>query len=86
VAAAKLRLVKLTALMKRTFAGRSLAIIFVSCADSVEFHFEVFTRKGDNESGEDKGPDMDRKGEKHESGTIALATAFSNPYEPSYDP
>ncbi|OKL57941.1 ATP-dependent RNA helicase dbp7 [Talaromyces atroroseus] len=48
VAAAKLRLVTLTALMKRTFARKGSvmkAIVFVSCADSVEFHFEVFTRK-----------------------------------------
>jgi ATP-dependent RNA helicase DDX31/DBP7 len=48
VAAAKLRLVTLTALMKRTFARKGSVmktIIFVSCADSVEFHFEVFTRK-----------------------------------------
>ncbi|KAL1967999.1 hypothetical protein VTN77DRAFT_2416 [Rasamsonia byssochlamydoides] len=48
VTAAKLRLVTLTALMKRTFARKGSvmkAIIFVSCADSVEFHFEVFTRK-----------------------------------------
>ncbi|KAN0067451.1 P-loop containing nucleoside triphosphate hydrolase protein [Elaphomyces granulatus] len=85
VAAAKLRLVTLTALMKRTFSRKGSvmkAIIFVSCADSVEFHFEVFTRKGDNESGEDKGRDLGRKGEKPECGTIALATAFSNPSNP----
>ncbi|KAL1987099.1 hypothetical protein VTN96DRAFT_4973 [Rasamsonia emersonii] len=47
VTAAKLRLVTLTALMKRTFMRKGSvmkAIIFVSCADSVEFHFEVFTR------------------------------------------
>ncbi|EED22966.1 ATP dependent RNA helicase (Dbp7), putative [Talaromyces stipitatus ATCC 10500] len=51
VAAAKLRLVTLTALMKRTFMRKGSvmkAIIFVSCADSVEFHFEVFTRKDDS--------------------------------------
>lgn len=48
VAASKLRLVTLTAMMKRTFARKGSVmkvIIFVSCADSVEFHFEVFTRK-----------------------------------------
>src|SRR5271155_2688953 len=47
IAASKLRLVTLTALLKRTFARKGSvmkAIIFVSCADSVEFHFEAFTR------------------------------------------
>lgn len=51
VAASKLRLVTLTALMKRTFMRKGSvmkAIIFVSCADSVEFHFELFTRKDEN--------------------------------------
>lgn len=51
IAASKLRLVTLTALMKRTFMRKGSvmkAIIFVSCADSVEFHFEVFTRKDEN--------------------------------------
>ena len=47
VVAAKLRLVTLTALLKRTFARKGSvmkAIVFVSCADSVDFHFEAFTR------------------------------------------
>ncbi|EXJ94273.1 hypothetical protein A1O1_02666 [Capronia coronata CBS 617.96] len=47
VVAAKLRLVTLTALLKRTFARKGSvmkAIVFVSCADSVEFHYKVFTR------------------------------------------
>ncbi|KAJ9249249.1 hypothetical protein DTO027B5_8224 [Paecilomyces variotii] len=124
VAAAKLRLVTLTALMKRTFARKGSvmkAIIFVSCADSVEFHFEVFTRKekeeikegNDHEADEEKDKEdehsdsdddddeeeeegegkTDKKGNKKESkqksdpkssphGTIAPATAFSNPSNP----
>ena len=44
---AKQRLVTLTALLKRTFARRDSvikAIVFLSCADSVDFHFEVFAR------------------------------------------
>ncbi|KAI5293339.1 ATP-dependent RNA helicase dbp7, partial [Ascosphaera atra] len=52
IVAAKLRLVALTALLKRTFARRGSvmkAIIFVSCADSVEFHFDVFTRQTEAE-------------------------------------
>ena len=45
---AKQRLVTLAALLRRTFACKSSsvqkAIVFVSCADSVEFLFEVFAR------------------------------------------
>ncbi|KAL9610303.1 MAG: hypothetical protein Q9167_004995 [Letrouitia subvulpina] len=44
----KQRLVTLAALLKRTFARRGSvmkAIVFLSCADSVDFHFEVFARK-----------------------------------------
>ena len=48
VAAAKLRLVTLTSLLKHTFARKGSvmkAIVFLSCADSVDFHFEAFSRK-----------------------------------------
>ncbi|KAI9679431.1 MAG: ATP-dependent RNA helicase dbp7 [Caeruleum heppii] len=44
---AKLRLVTLTAILKRAFARRGSvmkAIIFFSCADSVDFHFALFSR------------------------------------------
>ncbi|KAK4691075.1 hypothetical protein P7C71_g5847, partial [Lecanoromycetidae sp. Uapishka_2] len=44
----KQRLVTLAALLKRTFARKGSvmkAIVFLSCADSVDFHFEVFGRK-----------------------------------------
>ncbi|KAL6244244.1 ATP-dependent RNA helicase dbp7 [Rhinocladiella similis] len=53
VTAAKLRLVTLTALLKRTFARKGSvmkAIVFVSCADSVEFHYKVLTRASAEES------------------------------------
>lgn len=46
VVPAKLRLVTLAAFLRRTFARKgsvSKAIVFVSCADSVDFHFKVFT-------------------------------------------
>ncbi|GAD98187.1 ATP dependent RNA helicase (Dbp7), putative [Paecilomyces variotii No. 5] len=127
VAAAKLRLVTLTALMKRTFARKGSvmkAIIFVSCADSVEFHFEVFTRNDkkkleegkkdeagdqedededessddDDDDDDEDEDDEDEKEEEHKEtkkeskpkpdtkssphGTIAPATAFSNPSNP----
>ncbi len=48
VVPAKQRLVTLAALLRRTFARRGSvmkAIVFLSCADSVDFHFEVFARK-----------------------------------------
>ena len=44
---AKQRLVTLAALLKHTFARHGSvmkAIVFLSCADSVDFHFSVFTR------------------------------------------
>lgn len=95
VAAAKLRLVTLTALLKRTFARKGSvmkAIIFVSCADSVDFHFEVFSKKelGDAQEKEDDKDDDDDDGENTKEknnkssshGTIAPATAFSNPSNP----
>lgn len=47
VVPAKQRLVALAALLKRTFARKGSvmkAIVFLSCADSVDFHFEVFAR------------------------------------------
>lgn len=47
ICAAKLRLVTLTALLKRTFARKGSvmkAIVFFSCADSVDFHHKVLTR------------------------------------------
>jgi ATP-dependent RNA helicase DDX31/DBP7 len=47
VVPAKLRLVTLTAVLKRAFARRGSvmkAIVFISCADSVDFHFSLFSR------------------------------------------
>jgi len=47
VVPAKLRLVSLVALLKRSFARRGSVmkvIVFMSCADSVDFHFEVLSR------------------------------------------
>lgn len=47
VVPAKLRLVSLVALLKRSFARRGpvmKVIVFISCADSVDFHFEVLSR------------------------------------------
>jgi len=46
----KQRLVTLAALLKQTFVRKGSvmkAIVFLSCADSVDFHFEVFARKNE---------------------------------------
>ncbi|KAE8132645.1 P-loop containing nucleoside triphosphate hydrolase protein [Aspergillus pseudotamarii] len=92
--AAKLRLVTLTAYLKRTFMRKGSvmkAIVFVSCADSVDFHFEVFSRKKQyrDESEEEKEDNEDddednvkTKSEASPHGTIAPAVAFSNPSNP----
>lgn len=48
IAPAKQRLVALMALLRWTFARRGSvmkAIVFFSCADSVDFHFEIFGKK-----------------------------------------
>ncbi|KAB8228181.1 putative ATP-dependent RNA helicase [Aspergillus alliaceus] len=91
IVAAKLRLVTLTAYLKRTFMRKGSvmkAIVFVSCADSVDFHFEVFSRKNQyrEQSEEEKEDDNEdaakTKSEASPHRTIAPATAFSNPSNP----
>ncbi|KAB8273295.1 P-loop containing nucleoside triphosphate hydrolase protein [Aspergillus minisclerotigenes] len=94
IVAAKLRLVTLTAYLKRTFMRKGSvmkAIVFVSCADSVDFHFEVFSRKkqyrdeSEDEDEEKEDDDEDNSKTKSEAsphGTIAPAVAFSNPSNP----
>lgn len=92
IVAAKLRLVTLEAFMKRTFFRKGSvmkAIIFVSCADSVDFHFEVFTRNKqsrneESKSSDDESSDKEKKEYQPLSphGTIAPATAFSNESNP----
>ncbi|PYI20384.1 DEAD-domain-containing protein [Aspergillus violaceofuscus CBS 115571] len=103
IVAAKLRLVSLTAFLKRTFMRKGSvmkAIVFVSCADSVDFHYELFTRKlkeedeekkesedsddSDDSSSEDEESDNEKKPttKPNEHGTVARATAFSNPSNP----
>ncbi|KAH0563389.1 hypothetical protein GP486_002049 [Trichoglossum hirsutum] len=95
---AKLRLVALVAVLKRAFIRRGSvmkAIIFISCADSVDFHFQIFCRHAiDAENNAVSSAREDRAGEekrlpvskeeptddKHIGmSTIAPATAFSTP-------
>ena len=57
VVPAKLRLVVLAALLKREFARRGSvmrAIIFLSCANSVDFHFDVLTNQHSDGSSDGK--------------------------------
>lgn len=91
IVAAKLRLVSLTAYLKRTFIRKGAVmkvIVFVSCADSVDFHFEVFSRKhgerGEKANDENEGDnENEADGQKLDpNGTIGPATAFSNPSNP----
>ncbi|KAI1113408.1 DEAD/DEAH box helicase [Nemania sp. NC0429] len=59
VVPAKLRLVTLIALLKSSFARRGSvmkAIIFISCADSVDFHFELFRNTRHASSPEEASP------------------------------
>lgn len=80
VVPAKLRLVTLTAILKRRFARRGTvmkAIVFISCADSVDFHFALFSRPPPNPE-----KTMDKATQQIKSeltkDTVALATAFSS--------
>ncbi|KAJ5817900.1 hypothetical protein N7447_007908 [Penicillium robsamsonii] len=93
---AKLRLVSLTAYLKRTFMRKGSvmkAIVFMSCADVVDFHFELFSRNQDRDqqrkSDKEEKDGKDEKDEKDEEkeklsphGTIAPGRAFSTPMNP----
>jgi ATP-dependent RNA helicase DDX31/DBP7 len=62
---AKLRLVTLHAILKKSF-NRCLitakVIVFLSCADSVDFHFQVFARPGHDTTEEPRGQDITNSG------------------------
>lgn len=89
IVAPKLRLVALTAYLKRTFMRKGSvmkAIVFVSCADSVDFHYEVFTRKQPGSEDKDASDDEENTEKKKPltstHNTVAPATAFSNDSNP----
>ena len=82
---AKLRLVTLAALLKRTFYRKGSvmkAIVFMSCADSVDFHFNLFTRREEELSGKDEGSDLDEQkyktAEHQATRTQATSSIISN--------
>ena len=67
ISPAKQRLVTLTALLKRTFERKGSvmkAIVFLSCADSVDFHFELFAREQKVEAEEQGAPLKSKSAEK----------------------
>lgn len=83
VVPAKMRLVTLTAILKRAFARRGSvmkAIVFISCADSVDFHFSLFSRPLETSSeeaeSEVKAPEIVTT--ELTKDTIAHATSFSS--------
>ncbi|EHL01580.1 putative ATP-dependent RNA helicase dbp7 [Glarea lozoyensis 74030] len=81
VVPAKLRLVTLASILKRAFARRGSvmkAIVFISCADSVDFHFSMFSRPPPPAEGDTviERPELP-KGELTKD-TIAHGTTFSS--------
>ncbi|KAK4241983.1 P-loop containing nucleoside triphosphate hydrolase protein [Achaetomium macrosporum] len=82
---AKLRLVTLVALLKSTFARRGSvmkAIVFISCADSVDFHFELLK---DTKALEPPTPDSSptKASRKPETeSTVAPAAYITSPANP----
>jgi ATP-dependent RNA helicase DDX31/DBP7 len=79
---AKLRLVTLVALLKSMFARRGSimkAIIFISCADSVDFHFELLKL-----STELTSPATEKaKTATHTESTVAPASYITSPANPT---
>lgn len=88
VVPAKLRLVSLAAVLKRAFARKGSvmkAIVFISCADSVDFHFEVFARTNSSTSSTTDNPsdsDTETKAPPSER-TSAPTPTLSSPENPT---
>jgi ATP-dependent RNA helicase DDX31/DBP7 len=62
---AKLRLVSLVSHLRRTFVRKgavSKSLVFMSCADTVDFHFEVFTRMEATTDGTKPGAEVSKDG------------------------
>lgn len=87
VVPAKQRLVTLTAILKHTFARRGSvmkAIVFISCADSVDFHFALFSQKiGVAEESEKPAAELPEVTKTElTKDTIAYGPAFSSTTNP----
>ncbi|KAK3487510.1 P-loop containing nucleoside triphosphate hydrolase protein [Neurospora hispaniola] len=88
VTPAKLRLVTLIALLKSTFARKGSvmkAIIFISCADSVDYHFELLKSTTPRAEPEPKpeGEAPTTKPNIHIESTVAPATYITSPANPT---
>ncbi|KAG9235847.1 P-loop containing nucleoside triphosphate hydrolase protein [Amylocarpus encephaloides] len=84
---AKLRLVTLTAILKRAFSRRGSvmkAIVFISCSDSVDFHFSMFSRppEASPEDGESSTGLPELPTTELTKDTIAHGNAFSSKTNP----
>ena len=80
---AKLRLVTLIAFLKASFARRGSvmkAIIFISCADSVDFHFDVLKSTKIDEPPATEPP---LKGPTHTESTVARASYITSAANPT---
>ncbi|KAG0652780.1 ATP-dependent RNA helicase [Hyphodiscus hymeniophilus] len=81
VVPAKMRLVTLSAILKRAFARRGSvmkAIVFISCADSVDFHFSLFSRPLEASSADVPAEPLQISKTELTKDTIALGTGFSS--------
>ena len=81
--ATKLRLVTLSALLRKTFARKGSvmkAIVFMSCADSVDFHHKLLTRPGENSQAEAQ---TDQGEEEQNSAAPTLDAALADAMAPS---
>lgn len=83
---AKLRLVTLVALLKSTFARRGSvmkAIIFISCADSVDFHYELLKdTKGPELPTPESSPTKTEAASLHTASTVSPAAYITSPANP----
>lgn len=78
----KLRLVTLSAVLKNISHkrdGATRTIVFFSCSDSVNFHFEVFSRGGSPISRKRKESDEEKKGDDKEDEQKTESCASSAP-------
>ena len=83
---AKLRLVTLIALLKSTFARKGSvmkAIIFISCADSVDFHFDLLKAIPQAEEAADGPSSPSEKLPNLTASTVAPAAYVTSPANPS---
>ncbi len=86
VVPAKLRLVTLIALLKSTFARKGSvmkAIIFISCADSVDFHFDLLRQPPPAEARTAESPPVKDQPQSSTASTVSQAAYLTSPANPS---